>query len=531
MRIHRRIAIAVLALASVIAASCGDDSDGSTASGGTQPQTQNTLAPSATTIPPKQGGQITFLVSSEGRGYDPTLINGSGPDGNQSMALFDVLIWLDPVTGKIQPQIAESVSSTDGKVWTIKLRSGVKFSDGTPFDAEAVKFNWERHGDPANRSAALSVIRGIQTMTVTDPLTLTVTLNTVNGQFPRILARRLNFIGSPTAIKALGAEFANKPVGAGPFKLTSWDKGNQMVVERNPTYWNAPRPYLDKITFKAVADNKQRYDTFNTGADLAWTNDPKAAVDAKKDGHNSVRIVMNGGANVAFNTTKAPFDDARIRKAVAHVIDVNALNASFGQGNEVPADTLFLDTNPFYDATAKKPAYDLAAAQKLIDAYVAEKGGPVRFKMGAFLVNRGAAEFIQAQFAGLKNVQMEVESGDTSALVQSVTVDRNFQAQIWGVNLVPDPESQLYEFLHSTSSGNFSGYKNPAMDAALDKGRTSLTDADRKAAYQQVQQILMTDVPTIFLYHTQLLLTAKSNLHDVTLWNEGALLADRIWKS
>jgi peptide/nickel transport system substrate-binding protein len=209
---------------------------------------------------------------------------------------------------------------------------------------------------------------------------------------------------------------------------------------------------------------------------------------------------------------------------------VNALNASFGQGNEVPADTLFLDTNPFYDAAAKKPAYDLAAAQKLIDAYVAEKGGPVRFKMGAFLVNRGAAEFIQAQFSSLKNVQMDVESGDTSALVQSVTVDRNFQAQIWGVNLVPDPESQLYEFLHSTSSGNFSGYKNAAMDAALDKGRTALSDAERKAAYQEVQKILMEDVPTIFLYHTQLLVTAKATLHDVTLWNEGAVLADRVWK-
>src|SRR5688500_20099530 len=94
MRVHRRVAIALLVLGSVIAASCGDSGD-STASDNTQPQTQNTLAPTASTLPPKPGGSITFLVSSEGRGYDPTIINGSGPDGNQSMAIFDVLIWLD----------------------------------------------------------------------------------------------------------------------------------------------------------------------------------------------------------------------------------------------------------------------------------------------------------------------------------------------------------------------------------------------------------------------------------------------------
>ena len=158
------------------------------------------------------------------------------------------------------------MTTTDGKVWTLKLRAGVKFSDGTSYDAAAVKFNWERHADPANASMYASTAQAL-TSEVVDPLTLKVTLSAVNGQFPRILSIQLNYIGSPTAIRAAGSQAAynTKPVGAGPFMLKEWVRDSQMTFVRNPSYWNAPRPYVDTLVLKSVIPEDQRLNSFKAG--------------------------------------------------------------------------------------------------------------------------------------------------------------------------------------------------------------------------------------------------------------------------
>src|SRR5262249_27849209 len=153
-------------------------------------------------------------------GLDPvqfTPLSYSAQEELRGFALYDYLVGVNSKTFEVEPRIAQSITgSSDSKTWTIKIRPDVKFSDGTAYDAEAVKFNWERMGDPANKSPMASAAQTIASMEVTDPLTLVVTLKAVNAQFPRLVATRLGLIGSPTAIKADPTGFGTKPVGAGP---------------------------------------------------------------------------------------------------------------------------------------------------------------------------------------------------------------------------------------------------------------------------------------------------------------------------
>ena len=139
--------------------------------------------------------------------------------------------------------------------------------------------------------------------------------------FPQIVAL-IPFIGSPKAIQEKGGNFMNDPVGAGPFTLKSWQRDSQMVFVRNPKYWDAPRPYVDQVVSKIVADESQRINTFNTENDsLMFLSTPQSADQATKKGGISVPIILNGGTNIYFNTTKAPFNDVRLRQAIAMAID------------------------------------------------------------------------------------------------------------------------------------------------------------------------------------------------------------------
>src|SRR5262249_12531733 len=153
--------------------------------------------------------------------------------------MFDDLVINNAQTGQVDPGTAESLTSSDGVTWNLKLRSGIKFTDGTNYDAAAVKFNWDRHADPANRSPQLGNVTAM-TYYVTDPLTLKLALKQQNNQLPRLLARALGYIGSPKALTDRGTGFMANPVGAGPFMLKDWTRDSQMTLVRNPSYWNRP---------------------------------------------------------------------------------------------------------------------------------------------------------------------------------------------------------------------------------------------------------------------------------------------------
>ena len=266
---------------------------------------------------PVRGGTLVYSYNTEAQSVDPATCAigiGVGP----CQAVYGALLDYDLETGEIEPGMAESFTTEDGRAWTLKLRPGLTFSDGTPFDAAAVAFNWGRILDPALLSPSASVAKTID-WEVVDPTTLSVTSKEVNYQLDFGLTEALAYIASPTAIEALGADFGNNPVGAGPFTLTSWARGTEMILDRNPTYWDQPRPYVDRLVLKTIPADDQRFNALQAGeVDVMAVTVQKYAARAEGAGMNVTSAPLLGGTGFRLShpliwaTLRAP---AHVRAA------------------------------------------------------------------------------------------------------------------------------------------------------------------------------------------------------------------------
>ena len=230
--------------------------------------------------------------------------------------------------GKAQPKLALSWSdSEDFKTWTFKLRPGVKFHDGTTFNAEAVKANFDRQKDPANKCRCAFYIAKSTDVQAPDELTVVYNLNDPTVKLPALMSipSSNNVVQSPTAWKAKGDDYNRNPVGTGPYIVKSWTAGDRMVLERNPDYWDKGQPYLDRIVLQPLPDAQSRFASLQSGeADIIWDDEYDAdnIQKAQKDPKLTVHEYVGSGAPVyAFNTKAPPFDDVRVRQALVMAID------------------------------------------------------------------------------------------------------------------------------------------------------------------------------------------------------------------
>ena len=363
--LSRRLAGAFVALV-VVAAACGDDDDDdsaapettaasvetdattaateapSTEPEGTEETTPATEAPETTTADtadergrrrraavigeaasgdPVQGGDLVVATLFDSFGFDPVKVVGGIADGTVATAVFDTLMTYDD-NDEIVPHLAESLETEDQQSWTLTLRPDVTFTDGTPLDAEAVKFNIERHQDVSLLSRSILNALNIESMTVVDPLTLDIQLKFPWTAFPETLVGSLGIIGSPTAL-ADPDSFNSNPVGAGAFKLVEWVPGDHITLEQNPDYWNASEgePHVDTVTFRIVLDTQTRTESVkNDEIHLAQSTNGAEVLYADED--DMVGYPVYGpGITVQMNTTKPPFDDPRVRMAILQAMD------------------------------------------------------------------------------------------------------------------------------------------------------------------------------------------------------------------
>ena len=553
---RRRIAAASLALALAIATACGDDDDDTTEAdettsaaettpaadttqagetsdtGETSAGTEVTSGGSATTAAtgeePQSGGTFSYMHTIDVRSFDPTQSSASAPGGTgwQQFAVFDALVYEDAETGEIIPQTAESLESEDATVWTLKIKPGIEFSDGTPYDAEAVKFNWERIGDPANQSSDLTIVENIASMEVVDPLTLEITLQEPNGQFDRIVARRLALnVGSPTALQADPAGFADKPVGAGPFIVTEFIRQNKLTLERNPDYWNAPRPYIDKLEITVLPDDVQRFNALQSGQAtmISDNSNPSVNLQAVDAGFDAPVIRDKIGAFMwMLNTSAPPFDNVLARQALAAATDKQAVIDTLFQGNGEPADFLVHEDSPFHDPDAALPEFDPAEAERLLEEY----GQPLEFTILVSPSRLPYAEAWQAQLAAFPDIRPTIQQIDPSQVIPTLAQGQ-FQAVSFSMG-GQDPEPDMYDHYHSAGARNYGKFSDPAMDAALEAGRTSLDEAERAEAYATMQQIVADQVIDLWYTRNAYGYPHQDNVRDLALSTTYALW-DRVW--
>ncbi|MFI1379757.1 ABC transporter substrate-binding protein [Embleya sp. NPDC020886] len=483
----------------------------------------------AGTRPPRAGGTLTMLATGEANSLDPfgASYGGAPADNARMAALYDPLVYLDPESDTVKPHLAEALTTTDGTTWTLRLRRGVAFSDGTPFDADAVRTNWEMHARPDVRSQHRVAALGL-TLRVVDPLTLGITLAAPNPTFDRTVAVDLTFVAAPSVLAKGPDVYRNQPIGAGPFTLARWTRGAEQIYRKNPAYWQKDQglPHLDQVNVKVVGDIEQQYNTLSSGgADIVIG--AEALLDRAKHGLHSRPVRANGGQAVQFNLTRAPFDDVRARRALALAIDPAEMARTLDLG-VVPARGYFNTGSPFFDPGAAQPAHDRVEAQRLFDELAAQ-GRPTDF---TFVVPKASvtdkiAQYLQSRLRAYRNVSMRIEPLDITAYITRVAVNRNYQATLYQ-DWVIDPEPRAWNAFVSTSPQNLIGWKNPDADRALAAGRAATDPAARKAAYTDLQRTLAADLPMWVYAESTQGPVFTDRVAGVELFNAGSVLMDRL---
>jgi peptide/nickel transport system substrate-binding protein len=447
------------------------------------------------TLEPVAGGEITWGLDNDGTGFDTT---GAIAPGSIRVitALTDGLVGLD-VNADWAPNLAESLTPNDDFTsWTITMRPDLTFHDGEPVTAEAVRANMQAFKDSPVVGFAFGPVTSI---TAVDDLSVQVDMSSPWAAFPFALVGQGGWMVSPSTI-GTNETF----VGTGPFMLESWTPGDGARVVRNPNYWRADEglPYLDAINFKFLVDQTVKRQAFEAG-DVEGYISPgdEDIVDFLEDDNVDVWIGTAGANEYLWlmNTTREPFDDIRVRRAMAHAIDKEFLIETFRSGLTVPANGPLNPSDRWYSEN-DYPQFDPAAAQALVDEYEAEVG-PIEFEL-SIEPNQSVIEVAEVMMSFLADVGIDgtlKEIGQGQSAITAIQDD--YQAFSWFQFGSPDPDGN-YVFFHSSGGLlNWSNLVSADIDAGLDKGRQNVDEATRKEGYAQFLKALGDEVPMLWVDH------------------------------
>ena len=307
--------VAVLSVLAFVAVGCGGD-DNDTTSSSTQKPTTGATTDASPLGEPVHGGSITIGLEAETNSWIPGTANFGNPGINVALAIYDPLFRLDE-SGAIQPYLAESLAFNDALTeWTVTLRPGVTFHDGTPLNAQAIKTDFDTY-IKAEGSNLAGQVADVASVEAVDDLTVTYTLTEANAAFgDSVLAGAVGWPFSPTAA-ASGPDAGSHPVGTGPFVFKEWQRDSKLVLERNPDYWQEGMPYLDEIVFRPIPDEDTRIASLEAGDVDGVQSLRQSAIRQLRelDGVDTYEFLGNNSGSAIFNTAKPPLDDVRVRRA------------------------------------------------------------------------------------------------------------------------------------------------------------------------------------------------------------------------
>jgi peptide/nickel transport system substrate-binding protein len=451
-------------------------------------KSSGTSTSSSTTAKATKGGSLTVLEDSAfagawPAGLDPATNTNGAANQPYMNSIYGQLFKLNE-QGKIVPELATGYSFADGgKTVNIKLRQGVKFSDGTAFDADAVVFNIKRDLKSTCTCRPTWPVKSVAAQgTDTVVLNFTAPYAAVIASF---VDSNANWTASPTALKKLGEKkFRITPVGAGPFKVVSNKLSSELVLERNPTYYKQGRPFLDKLTFKSIGGDQAAYQALQAGQAQAYEgmSTPQLVQQASKNGKLKVTQQLSTSPYfMQLNTTIPPFNNAKARQAIYYASDSEAIRSHIfnnmyesTQGFTGPGGLFYEPKVPGYRT------YDLDKAKALVK----ELGG-LTVNLGTInvLVAKESMQALQSQWqqAGIK---VKINSYDLTGLIQA------FQTKKWQAMLQTagsyDPAQGVGVAFRMSSLSPFSGIKDKKLDGMLGAGAGTLDEGKRKQIYDEL---------------------------------------------
>ena len=483
---------------------------------------------------------------AEPKSMDPATVTAVN-DFRILMNVYDGLVRYKDGTLEVEPSLAESWTiSDDGTVYTFKLRDGVKFHDGTDFNAEAVKFNFDRILDenhPFHDTGPFPLsfyFSSVEEVNVVDPLTIEFKLNAPYAPFLSNLAYTPGLMVSPAAVEAQGKDFGRNPSGTGAFKFAEWEANAKVVIVRNEDYWDGAPP-LEAVIYRPITDANTRIaEMLSGGLDIMVEVPPDSLAQFRDN--DSYKVVEQAGPHLWFlilNVKEGPFSDKKVRQAANYAINKTALVENILQGT---AQVAAGPTPPAFawaynDALEPYP-YDPEKAKALL-AEAGYDGAKITFYVtdgGSGMldpVSMGTAIQADLEAVGMK---VNVETYEWNTFLGKVNPGLEGKADMaemaWMTN---DPDTLPFLALRSEAwpdKGGFNSgyYSNPKVDELLNNARKSTDQAERAKLYQEMQAIVQEDAPWVFVANWKQNAVTKSSVEDFKLQPSFFLMLQKVSK-
>lgn len=494
---------------------------------------QSASSPSqdATAAPPKEGGTLVIANFADAFNLDPHFI-GTLIDSNFiHHKVYETLVQYDKNL-KFKPMLATEWKQLDDLTWEFKLRQGVTFHDGTPFNAMAVKRTIDRVLDPKVTSPQSDDFEMIQEIKVVDDNTVHFILKYPFAPLLSILASMEGSMFSPKAIDEMGKKLAQHPVGTGPFVFESWTKGQEIKLVKNQNYWGE-KPKVDGVVFKVVPEDVTRVAMVETGEAHIAAQIPVTEIERVQasDTMSLFRTEGTGVQYISFNVKKKPFDDPRVRQAIAHAIEKEAV--IIGVYNNVGKVAISpLSPKVFgYTPDVKQYEYDINKAKALL----AEAGYPNGFKT-TFMTDDeresvNFAEVIQSQLKGI-GIDVQVQMLEAGVFWgEALPKGQHEMAYaMWG-NATADGDYNQSNVFHTKgqgTSGNTFFYSNPEVDRLIDEARKEKDDNKRKEYYHKTVGIEMNDLPMVPIRNVEYVYAISKNLKGLWVNHIGYVMVNDV---
>jgi len=469
---------------------------------------------------------LVMIIENSPSNLDPRV----GTDAQSEfidMLLFDSLLRRDQYF-QLKPFVAESWEATDPVTYVFHLRRGVRFHDGRPLTSRDVKWTLDSMFNGTVRSAKTATYQYLDRIDAPDPATVIFHLKQPYAALPWNLSEGAFGIvpyGS-------GADFNRHPIGSGPFRFVSLQPDNEVIIERNPDYWDpAETPRISRVRFAIVPDATTRGLELRQGsADVVFNSLPLDMVAAlSRDPNLAIeRSPGTGYSYIAFNLRDPILKDVRVRQAIAYAIDREPLIRYLWRGEAEPASSILPPQSWAYDGNVTHYHHDPARARALLDSagYPAGRDG-IRFhltmKTSTEESTRLLAAVLQQQLRQV-GIALDIRAYEFASFYSEVTKGafQIFSMRWFGANQDPD----IFEYVFDTASfaprrANRGYYSNPQVDSLIAQGRREVEPAQRAAIYAQIQKILANDLPYINLWYLNNIMVHRKRVRDLHLSPSG----------
>ncbi|WP_313892783.1 glutathione ABC transporter substrate-binding protein [Psychrobacillus sp.] len=478
----------------------------------------------------KAGGNLIVVRLSDATGLDPHFITDIPSANVVHGKVYETLIAFDKDM-KIVPRLAKEWEQTDDVTWEFTLNEGITFHDGTPFNAEAVKVTLDRILDPATGSPQKDKLGMISEVIVKDDTHVTLKLSQPYAPLLSILASNEGSIISPKSIKETPDQLATHPVGTGPFIFDSWKSGQQITLNKNDNYWGE-KVKIDSVQFKVVPEDATRLAMIESGEAHISDQVPVTEIDRieKSDSMKLFRTEGLAVEYVGFNTTKAPFDNVKVRQAVSYAIEREAILDGVYNNVGTLANVAMSPKVFGYSKDVLAYPYDVNKAKDLLKEAGFDKGVKIKLLTSDRKERINMAEVIQSQLKGI-GVEVEIQVMEYGSYIQEVdSGEHQMFIGGWG-NATGDGDYNQYNLFHSASvgsPGNHFYYQNPVIDELIEQGRVETDSAKREEIYKEAMQIEMDDAVYVPIRNYEHLAVYNSDVENFWLDASNYLILNEV---